>query len=255
MTVMDAKSRFSDRVEHYIKYRPGYPRKELLVLLEKEIRLTPKMNIADIGSGTGISARIFLENGNTVYGIEPNEPMRKAAEGWLHEFPNFHSLHGSSEATNLPPHSIDLIVCAQAFHWFNPQLTKAEFLRIAHPDAYLCLIWNDRKRDAPFQQDYESLIQQFAFDYNEISHRNITSERIQDFFAPAEFKEVILYNEQIFDLESLIGRIISSSYMPNRNSPEYNAMEKAIIALFEKHEKKGEVVFAYDTLVYIGRIK
>ena len=79
---MDYKQRFSDRVENYIKYRPGYP-DEIIPTLQLEFGLMDDDIVADIGSGTGISSKLFLENGNTVYGVEPNEPMRKAAEGLL----------------------------------------------------------------------------------------------------------------------------------------------------------------------------
>ena len=251
---MDFKQRFSSRVENYIKYRPGYP-EEIIATLQLEIGLMPNDVVADIGSGTGLSAKLFLEHGNTVYGVEPNEPMRKAAEGFLHEFPDFHSIHGSSEASNLKDNSIDLIVCAQAFHWFDRAKTKQEFQRIAASGAHLCLIWNDGKATEPFQQDYEQLIQDFAIDYHEISHRNITSDIISDFYAPNKFQKFLLNYEQHFNLEGLIGRIISSSYMPNEDHLNFPQLKNAIVSLFNKYEQNGFVTFAYNTLLYIGKIK
>ncbi|MBK9330419.1 MAG: class I SAM-dependent methyltransferase [Sphingobacteriales bacterium] len=251
---MDFKHRFSDRVENYIKYRPGYP-EEIIATLQLEIGLMPSDVVADIGSGTGLSAKLFLEHGNTVYGVEPNEPMRKAAEALLAEYDHFISIHGSSEATSLKADSIDLIVCAQAFHWFDRAKTKTEFQRIAAKGAHLCLIWNDRKASEPFQQDYEQLIQDFAIDYNEISHRNITQDIISDFYAPNTFKKFILNYEQHFNLEGLIGRIISSSYMPNQCHPNFPQLRNAIVHLFNAYEQNGIVTFAYDTNLYIGKIK
>lgn len=251
---MDYKQRFSSRVENYIKYRPGYP-DEIIPTLQLEIGLMTNDVVADIGSGTGFSAKLFLENGNTVYGIEPNEPMRKAAEGLLSEYPAFISIHGSSEETNLKDSSIDLIVCAQAFHWFDRIKTKTEFNRIANSGAYLCLIWNDRKETEAFQQDYEKLIQKFATDYNEISHRNITQEIIEEFYAPNKFKKFILNYEQHFDLEGLIGRVASSSYMPNEGDENFPQLKNAIVDLFNSYEQNGIVTFAYNTIVYIGQIK
>lgn len=248
---MDYKQRFSSRVENYIKYRPGYP-DDIIPTLQLEIGLMPDDVVADIGSGTGFSARLFLEHGNKVYGVEPNEPMRKAAEGFLSGYENFISVHGSSEATNLKDNSIDLIVCAQAFHWFDRTKTKQEFQRIASSGAHLCLIWNDRKATEPFQQEYEKLIQEFAIDYNEISHRNISQEIITDFYAPNQFKKFVLYYEQHFDLEGLIGRIISSSYMPNEDHENFPQLKNAIVNLFNTYKQNGIVTFAYDTILYIG---
>lgn len=251
---MDYKQRFSSRVENYIKYRPGYP-DEIIATLQLEIGLMPNDVIADIGSGTGFSAKLFLEHGNTVYGIEPNEPMRKAAEGLLSEYVNFISMHGSSEDTNLPDNSIDLIVCAQAFHWFDRAKTKTEFQRITNKGAHLCLIWNDRKETEAFQQDYEKLIQEFATDYNEISHRNISLNIIEDFYAPNTFKKFILSYEQQFNLEGLIGRVISSSYMPNEDDDNFPQLKNAIIQLFDKYKQNEIITFAYNTILYIGEIK
>jgi len=251
---MDYKQRFTTRVENYLKYRPGYP-EAIIATLQLEIGLMPNDVVADIGSGTGFSAKLFLEHGNTVYGVEPNEPMRKTAEALLADYNHFISVHGSSEATHLKDHSVDLIVCAQAFHWFDREQTKTEFRRIANRGAHLCLIWNDRKASEPFQQDYEELIQRFAIDYNEISHRNITPAIIDAFYAPSKCRKFVLGYEQQFNLEGLIGRVLSSSYMPNEDDPNFPQLRNAIVDLFNAYEQNGIVTFAYDTILYIGEIK
>lgn len=108
-----SSQRFSERVEAYVAHRPRYPR-EVLAVLQREIGLASDWIIADIGSGTGFSAELFLRNGNMVYGIEPNEPMRRAGEGLLRRWPRFVSIEGTAEATTLPSCSVDLVVAAQA---------------------------------------------------------------------------------------------------------------------------------------------
>ena len=82
--------RFSNRVENYIRYRPGYP-PELLDCLRQNCGLTKGSMIADVGSGTGKLAELFLENGNRVFGIEPNHAMREGGERLLSKYPNFSS--------------------------------------------------------------------------------------------------------------------------------------------------------------------
>src|SRR5919108_2496290 len=113
----DVTQRFSSRVENYIKYRPGYP-KEVIETLIKECGLTTDSVIADNGSGTGILAEMFLQNGNPVYGVEPNREMREAGERLLKGYPNFRSLAAKAEATMLDDDSIDFITAGQSFHWF-----------------------------------------------------------------------------------------------------------------------------------------
>src|SRR2546423_525791 len=101
MLALNATSRFSDRVENYVRYRPGYPL-EVLEALKSECGFTPADVVADIASGTGIWTRMLLENGNSVFGIEPNLEMREAGERLLASFSNPTSVAGTAEATTLP---------------------------------------------------------------------------------------------------------------------------------------------------------
>src|SRR3954469_19768589 len=108
MSHVDSKQRFSSRVANYVRARPGYP-PGVLKLFRDEMLLTQTSVIADIGAGTGISAKLFLENGNTVYCVEPNEPMRQAAENFLSSYKGFRSINASAEATTLSDDSVDFI--------------------------------------------------------------------------------------------------------------------------------------------------
>src|SRR5438445_10114401 len=110
--------RFSSRVHNYVCYRPRYP-KELLQVLESVCGLRRDSVIADVGSGTGFLAEIFLAHGNRVFGIEPNGPMREAGERSLTSYPAFTSIDATAEATTLPAHSVDFVAAGQAFHWFD----------------------------------------------------------------------------------------------------------------------------------------
>src|ERR1700748_245397 len=117
MTFADAKQRFSSRVADYVRYRPGYPA-ALIDLLRDECGLHPDHLVADVGSGTGMLAKLFLENGNPVTGVEPNDEMRRAGEEFLSGFGKFSSVNGSAENTALPNSCMDFVVIGQAFHWF-----------------------------------------------------------------------------------------------------------------------------------------
>src|SRR5580692_5497799 len=143
---MDNTERFSSRVGNYVKYGPGYPT-EILRYLEEETGFGPDWVVADIGSGTGISTALFLDNGNTVYGIEPNQSMRESAEELLGSQERFTSVNGTAENTGLKTASIDLVVASQAFHWFEPIATRKEFSRILRDRATSAL------QARPEQQD------------------------------------------------------------------------------------------------------
>src|SRR6266446_1099452 len=118
MPASNATSRFSDRVENYVRYRPGYPL-EVRQALRDECGLALSHVIADIASGTGIWTRMLLENGNPVFGVEPNTEMRAAGERLLAAFPKFTSVAGTAEATTLPDHIVYFVTAAQGAHWFD----------------------------------------------------------------------------------------------------------------------------------------
>jgi len=245
--------RFSNRVENYVKYRPGYP-PEVLGLFKSELGLTADSVVADIGSGTGMSARMFLENGNVVYGVEPNDAMRAAAEEYLSDFPAFRSIKGTAEETGLDNDSVDFAVSAQAFHWFDQAAAKREFPRILKPGGYVVLIWNQRQVDTtPFLREYEEFLLKYANDYTLVRHENVTEEALEGFLGKP-FSRNAFKNVQIFDFDGLKGRLLSSSYMPSESDARYDAMINELETLFAKHAENGRIEVFYDTQVYWSSI-
>ena len=248
----DSTRRFSDRVDNYVRYRPSYPL-AVLDILRETTQLSLEDAIADIGSGTGISASLFLQAGHEVYGIEPNADMRQAAEALLESYSAFHSLDGTAECTNLPAQSMDYVIAAQAFHWFDPVMAKQEMMRILRPKGWILLLWNTRKIDStPFACAYEDLLKEYGMDYLSIRHRNISPEQLKDFLGDS-FQSFTLENSQCFDFEGLKGRLLSSSYMPNEGRPNFMAMITALQLLFDAHQQEGFVTVEYDTELYLGQ--
>jgi len=245
---VDPKKRFSSRVENYIKYRPSYPQKIIDFLKEKEI-LTEDMTIADIGSGTGILTKIFLDNDNVVYGIEPNKDMREAAEKLLYKYSNFSSFEGSAESTGLEDNSIDLIIAGQAFHWFDVEKTKKEFKRILKPNGYVVLIWNDRvKSGSDFNSKYESFILKYGTDYKEVRKNE---GNVNLFFR---YQKKNFDNFQELDFTSLKGRVLSASYIPLPDNPLFPKMILELEDLFNKHQQNGIIRLEYATKVFYGQL-
>src|SRR5580658_7442158 len=228
----NSTTRFSDRVEDYVKYRPHYP-EVILSYLRDLYAFGPGWVVADIGSGTGISTELFLRFGNKVFAVEPNREMRLKAEELLAGYPGFVSVDGTAEATGLAAASVDLIVAGQAFHWFDPVKTRTEFVRIGRPGAVVALIWNGRLILSDFEREYEELILQYAGDYKTINHKNIADKQIGDFFRPQTFQLQVFENEQRFDLDGLKGRLLSSSYIP-KEGERFGTMIEALAALFER---------------------
>jgi SAM-dependent methyltransferase len=203
--MLPPKERFSSRVHDYVRYRPTYPH-EVLTLLQKECGLTRDWTIADIGSGPGNLSRMFLANGNTVYGVEPNKEMREAGELLLGDQPNFISVDGSAEETSLESNAIDLITAAQAFHWFNQSLAKEEFKRVLKPGGWVALIWNMRKTEGNrFMARYQQVLSALP-EYKEVRAEQAPIEPLKRFLSPGELHTATFYNEQRFELDPFLGR-------------------------------------------------
>ncbi|NSW91142.1 MAG: class I SAM-dependent methyltransferase [Firmicutes bacterium] len=246
--------RFSDRVENYIKYRPGYP-KEFIDYLYINTGFSTESIIADIGSGTGILTRLLLDRGSHVIGVEPNKEMRNAAEKLLEEYPKFISVEGTAEATGLSDKSVDHIICAQAFHWFNRDACKKEFERILKAGGKVVLVWNKRivKEDG-FSAGYEILLRTYANDYNEVNHKLITEEELKTFFKDRVLSKAVFENVQLFDFEGLKGRLLSNSYAPMPGETNYDILMKELRKLFDTYSVEGKVAFKYKTESYTGEV-
>jgi ubiquinone/menaquinone biosynthesis C-methylase UbiE len=255
MPFADAKQRFSTRVADYVRYRPGYP-PALIDLLRDECGLTERSIIADIGSGTGKLAELFLKNDNQVFGVEPNAEMRGGGEEVLRAWSNFTSVNGSAEATTLADASVDFVTVGQAFHWFEPQAARKEFARILQPNGYVALIWNDRRmEESPFARDYENLLQKFGNDYASVKDSYPEADKIGTFFGADAFQSRDLPNHQDFDWEALAGRLRSSSYAPLPADAKYTPMMTALENIFRANEHVGVVRMNYFTRIYYGHLR
>jgi len=253
MPAKDATQRFSSRVEKYVRYRPGYP-PEMLQALLADCGLAPEWIVADIGSGTGLLTRLFLQNGNRVFGVEPNADMRRAGEEFLAEYEKFVSVDGTAEATSLAAHSVDMVLAGQAAHWFDPKNARAEFVRILKPAGWLVLVWNERLMNSPFLREYEQLLLAYGTDYQDVRHEQTTAN-LDAFFAPAPFQERTFPMLQEFDYDGVEGRLLSSSYAPGPEHANYAAMLRELRRIFEVHAVNGRVAFAYATRVFYGRLR
>ena len=252
MPASNATSRFSDRVENYIRYRPGYP-PEALHLLKNACGLIPEHAVADIASGTGIWTRALLENGNRVFAVEPNPEMRQAGERLLAAFPKFISVAGKAEATTLADASVDFVTAAQAAHWFDRGGSRREFNRILKPGGWLILLWNERIVDTtPFLREYEQLLLTYGTDYADVRHER-TTDAVNEFFDPAPYQERAFPMRQEFDYAGLEGRLLSSSYAPGPGHPKHEPMLAELRRIFDRHAEDGCVNIEYKTRIYFGK--
>ena len=251
---MDPTRRFSSRAGWYARYRPGYPG-GIIKILEKEMRFSRREVVADIGSGTGLLARVFLENGNRVFGVEPNRSMRSYAERDLGSFGNFVSVAGTAERTTLPPESVGLVTVGQALHWFDPAPAADEFSRISKPRGNLCIAYNERKMDR-LGRAYEEVVRKHQRARAREIRRSYDDGHILRFFSGNRCSIFTLPNVQTLDFEGLMGRFLSASYLPNtREKKRVAAMRADVEGLYDEFNRGGKVKVRYVTKLYLGPVR
>ncbi len=255
MPFADSKQRFSNRVADYVRYRPGYP-SAVREILRTECGLKSGYVIADIGSGTGFLSELFLKNGNRVFGVEPNEAMRQAGEEYLASYDGFASINGSAESTTLDDASVNFVTAGQAFHWFDQNAARTEFVRILKPAGWVVVIWNERLTDTtPFLRDYESLLRKFGTDYASVKESYPSEQHMRDFFGPNAYASRTLPNFQEFDFAGVAGRLRSSSFIPARDNPNFAPMMEELQGIFTEYNQDERVRLEYSTHIYFGHLE
>jgi SAM-dependent methyltransferase len=253
MKGLHATARFSDRVDDYVRYRPDYP-PALLDWLQREQGVDVGWQVADAGAGTGISSKMFLDAGYRVTAVEPNAPMRAAAEGWLRAYEKFEAVDGRADATGLPDASVDLVTVAQAFHWFDEEATRREFARILRPHGLVAIWWNSRRLTGTrFLEGYEALLQKFGTDYTSVAERYADDARMRHWFGSGFRGSARFEHAQQLDFEALRGRLMSSSYAPQTGHPQHEPMLRALRELFDACVVDGRISFDYDTRIFAGQ--
>lgn len=228
---MNPTERFGSRAQAYAAFRPEYPPAAIDAALAG-LGDPGTLTIADVGAGTGISARLFAERGINVIAIEPNERMREAATrseriSWR---------HGTAERTLLADRSVDAVVACQAFHWFATREVMLEFRRIARRRAAVLQYERD-ERDA-FTKAYGEVVRAYATDDTEALRA-----RALEVFAAFPNARVVRSGHgstQRLDRAALLGRASSSSYLP-ASGPEAERLHGDLVSLHERFEHDGFV--------------
>ncbi len=235
--------RFGGLARDYARHRPSYPAQIIDAITQQAPRGAAA---ADIGAGTGIMSRLLAERGLAVTAVEPNADMRASAEP--HEGITF--VDATAEATTLPDASVDLIVVAQALHWFEPTAAATEFARIAKPNARLALVWNVRDEADPFTDGYQNILERYG-DQNILQH-SARDGGIPPMPAFEPMQRIDARHSQGMDLGGFLGRARSASYTPTEG-PDHDACFRELHEHFDRFaDAERRVEFRYQTVLYLG---
>lgn len=248
--MMEPTGVFSSKAEKYAKYRWDYAQQAIQMIFDIT-GISLHSSVADIGAGTGILTKHFIGKVGQVFAVEPNEAMRQLAGKMLASHPSCHIVDGRAEATTLPDHSVDMIAVAQAFHWFDPEPTRAEFLRILKPGGWLVKLRNDGT-----DQELNYALEKIYPKEKDTSSVMIGKDVPMSFYYGSDD-----YRKHDFAFtventwEVFLGSISSASYAPDETDPFYADFKHAARSVFDCFRNDDAVVLHGTTELCVGQIK
>jgi SAM-dependent methyltransferase len=211
----DARRGFQSGAVAYERGRPGYPA-GAIEWLWAELDLRPGRTVLDVGAGTGKLTRELVSSGAEVVAVEPVPGMRGVLERAV---PRARVLDGTAEALPVADRSVDAIAVAQAFHWFDVPRALAEFHRVLRPGGRFALIWNRRRLDQPLHHEIHRIIEPYHGDTP--SHqRGAWREPVARSGQFAQVGELELPTEQELDVDGVVDRVASTSFIAALDEPE-----------------------------------
>jgi ubiquinone/menaquinone biosynthesis C-methylase UbiE len=246
------QTRFSDRADVYSRARPTYPA-DAMDAIVAGAQSDGATIAADIGAGTGISSRLLAERGCRVFAIEPNADMRRrGAADTSAVQPPITWVEACGEATTLGDASVDLILCAQSFHWLDRPRALNEFHRILRPYGRLAMLWNIQNRDEPFTAGYCNIMSRHAVEMprSPWALPGVAADMVED-LRFAGYRVLVFPHEQTLDRDGLVERAMSASYAP-KSGQAFLAMATDLRELFDRFERKGRATLRYKTEVHLA---
>ena len=141
---------FGSVADAYDRARPSYPR-EAVEWLTGRVAAT----VVELGAGTGKLTDRLVEIGHDVLATDPLEEM--LAHLRLRH-PDLRVDNAAAEAIPAATRSVDTVVAAQAFHWFDPERALREAARVLKPEGRIALVWNQRDERIPWVRRLGRLI-------------------------------------------------------------------------------------------------
>ncbi len=242
-------TRFSNRAADYALHRPSYAPAAIDAILA-DLGDPATLTAADIGAGTGIASMLLSQRGLTVHAVEPNAPMRQ--RGLLDSSPRVHWHNATGERAGLPDSSVDLVLCAQAFHWLDANAALAEFRRILRPAGRAAVLWNVTDSADAASLAYMNAVKAHATD----PPTSPWFTGISDPFAAArdlwaDIRVLRFDNSQTLTHAGLIGRALSASYSPTEG-PAHAALLRDLDSIFRAHSTAGQLTLRYTTEVHLA---
>ena len=251
---MDTKTVYSTKAEKYAMYRWDYSSSAIEAIIERT-QMSSISRIADLGAGTGILTRHFVTNTQKIYAIEPNFELRQILIRNLGVSPFIKIIEGSAEATNLPNNSVDIIMVAQAIHWFDPEPARREMIRILVDDGWLVLLRNYGTSTNSERDEAERCLmtEEFGADFT-VVNEHLKEKPVHYYFGNDDFHTFVFPFTFQQDWTGFIGSLTTASFMPDEDHPQYPKLETEARKIFDQYSNHGQWQVNGETELIIGRL-
>jgi SAM-dependent methyltransferase len=239
---------FGRAAEAYDRGRPDYPASAVDHLLSV-LKIGPQSRVVELGAGTGKFTAYLVATGTQVVAVEPVGSMRERLAVRL---PKVQIIDGTAESIPLPSQSVDAVVAAQAFHWFDAKRAVAEIARILKPGGAVGLIWNVRDDSLAWVRKLTAIIDP----YEGSAPRYRTLEWMAGFQSPgllAPLQTRVFQHRQQLTPNALLDRVASISFIAALPENERAKVLDQVRALLESdHGLRGQQQFElpYETRTY-----
>jgi SAM-dependent methyltransferase len=242
---------FERAAETYERGRAGFP-DGLVQTILSESGAAPGRTLLELGAGTGKLTRALTGHGARVLALEPVAAMRAVL---AQTAPEAEPLDAVAEAIPLAAASVDAVIAAQAFHWFDPQAAAAEVARVLRPGGLVALVWNARDERTAWMRAFSAIIDPHAGDVPR--HRDGAWRRGFDgnpAFAPLELRSWPHRGEAGRGL--VLDRVASISFVASLDAGPRARLLAEVAHLLETHpETRGrdDVAIPYVSELFTTR--
>ena len=212
---------FGPVADAYHRGRPSFPSEAVRWLVGKE-----PATVLELGAGTGKLTAVLVELGHDVHATEPDPAMLKVLQRHLPDVPTSES---AAEEIPLPDRSVDVVVAAQSFQWFDPDLALPEIARVLRPGGFIALTWNSRDERIPWVRRLGRLLGSPGAAAEATSSREALVQ--SDLFGFVDDKQFHFW--QGIDRESIVDMALSRSYVSTLDADKREALLADVLAFYD----------------------
>ena len=217
----DLARAFGAVAETYDRGRPGYPAAAAAWLMGGEAQV-----VLELGAGTGKLTRELVDQGHAVFATEPDEAMLAVLR---ERVPEVSAKVATAEEIPANDRSVDVVVVAQAFHWFDHEVALPEMARVLKPGGHVALVWNFFDQRIPWVRRLVNVVGEHAAS----SHRSSEVLVDHELFEPAEHTTFAFWQDVTRD--TLVDIVASRSYVASLPEAEREAKLDAVRALYDEY--------------------